>query len=140
MATQGTNDFNTQDELGCDLLWDDDMDPTGRLESGVTLVAHDIFWRWNCPPGRLVDDPDYGIDIIQELIAQPLTPAKLATIPRKLEAEARKDQRVQRISVSLSQTDTYAFLITARGLTTSGQEIRLVASVSEGLARIVEVG
>src|SRR5262245_11232014 len=115
MPTQGAVDFDIEDPLGADMLWTEDLDATHRLESGLSLLAHDIFARITTPRGKLIDDPDYGISVIDELLCEPLTRARLAALPRRLEVEILKDPRVHGVRVKLTQTDTYSFRIDIAG-------------------------
>lgn len=138
MPTQGEAEFDAADPLGCDLLWTDDLDPAHRLESGTSLLAHDIFARWTCRRGLNPDDADYGLDVIEEMLSAAMTPSALAMLPKRLEAEARKDDRVDTISVTITQTATYAYKIVAVGKAGSGAPFRLVASVADAYARVLE--
>lgn len=138
MPRQGQNGFDQQDPLGCDLLFTDDLDAAHRLESGTSLVAHDIFHRWLCPRGRLLDDPDYGFGLMFELLNKPHSRRDLLVLPKRLESEARKDPRVDDISVSFEQLDTYVFRIRAKGTCGGGAPFTLVADISSAYQLIVE--
>jgi hypothetical protein len=140
MARQDDSEFDLLDPLGCDVLVSDDIDAAHRLESGLSLLAHDVFWRWMTPRGRLLDDPDYGFGLIQEVLSQPLGVREISALPRRLEAEARKDERVQSISVTLENTGPNAYRINARGLAVTGKVFNLVAEVSQAYQRIVTAG
>lgn len=137
MPLQGTNGFDRNDPLGCDLAWTDDLNPTHRLESGLDQLRHDIYGRITCPHGRLIDDPDYGFDVKGELLHKPMAPKDLLVFPRRVEAEIRKDERVDEVKVTLTQSDTYTFLLDIRGLAGPGP-FRLVVEVTSAYARIVE--
>jgi hypothetical protein len=137
MATQGQNGFDREDALGCDLLWPDDLDAAHRLESGISLLRHDIWHRWLCPAGRLLDDPEYGFGLLAELLNWPLSPRDIMIFPRRLEAEAAKDPRVLTITVTLTQTGANAFEIKARGTSKVGP-FDLRAEITDAYQRILE--
>jgi len=139
MPLQHDPDFDLADPLGVDLYWPDDLDAGHRLESGIALFVHDIFGRITCPKGRNVDDPLYGIDVVEELLHKPLTPAQLNTLPRRIENEIRQDPRTETVVCTLTQTDTNSFTLDISGTTTEDdQPFALVVGVSQALGVILE--
>lgn len=138
MPRQDQQGFDRADPLGCDLAWTDDLDATHRLESGTSQFAHDIFGRITCPNGRLIDDEEYGIDVVQELLHRPLTPQMLAQFPRRIEAEILKDPRTDQVSATLTNTGPNAYRLEIRGACGGGQPFLLVAAIANAEARITE--
>lgn len=138
MPRQDQQGFDRADPLGCDLAWPDDLDATHRLESGISCYVHDIFGRITCPNGRLVDDEDFGIDVVGELLHRPLTPQMLAQFPRRIEAEISKDPRTDTVAVTLTKTGANAYRLEARGTCGGGQPYRLVAAIADAEVRMLE--
>lgn len=134
--TQATP-YDPNDELGVDLMVTDDLDPVHQVESGLSLFKHDIFHRITTPRGTNPDDPDYGIDVREEILHKPLTPAEFQAIPRRVEGEIRKDPRTLKVSCELTRTAPNAAKLTIRGTTAQGP-FELVTSISEAAVIILK--
>lgn len=75
---------------------------TGRLASGVQLVAEAIYRRLSTPRGMLRggdDEANYGIDLA-DMIGQVSTPSQVAALPGQIQSEVKKDERVQEVTVT----------------------------------------
>lgn len=88
-------------DFGTDLLWIDDLDPTHRMTSGTALVGQAIYHRLITPRGGLIDDPNYGLGLIEQL-HQAKTPVQQRALVTQIKAEALKDERVERCDVTMA--------------------------------------
>lgn len=129
-------DYDPNDPLGVDLRVTDDFDPAHQVESGIDLLKHDIFHRLTTPRGMNVDDPDYGIDLREEVLHKPLTRFALATIPRRLEAEVRKDERVKSVRITMVNTGQNSYRFTLSGVAFASGPFDFVIDVSKAGAII----
>jgi hypothetical protein len=76
---------------------------TGRLSSGVQLVAEAAYRRLITPHGMLQggeDEADYGLDL-QDLIGSSTTKSQQAAVPGQIQAELLKDQRIESVTVDM---------------------------------------
>jgi phage baseplate assembly protein W len=99
------------------------------MASGNLVVAEAILRRWTTPRGALIDDPNYGWDVM-DLVSDDLGPADTQHAQQQLAAEAQKDERVQRARVTLTlkidgTLDIEALIMTANG------PFRMVVNVSQ---------
>lgn len=141
MTLSSQEDFDLNDPLGADLMIGSDLDPAHRMVSGLELYRRDMMHRITTRRGLNIDDPDYGLDVVEELLSAALTPAQLIAIPKRLEAEIRKDPRTDTVQVTLTPTsppDGWTVLIA--GTAGGNQPYRLVVGISDALARILEEG
>jgi hypothetical protein len=90
-------DFGTTVSCGFDLA------PVGILISGVHVLSEALLRRLITPRGRLLDDPDFGVGVLQYLGAD-LSAADAAQAATKVDLEFVKDARV------LSSTSTGSFV------------------------------
>ncbi len=64
----------------------------GRTTSGARLLAEAYYRRLITQRGSLIDDPDYGLPLV-ELLNTEMTPEQEAAIPGRIRNELRKDPR-----------------------------------------------
>ena len=79
---------------------------TGRLVSGVRLVAEAAYRRLSTPRGMLRggdDEANYGIDLADE-IGQSNPAATAASLPGRIEAELLKDERIDQVDATVTVT------------------------------------
>jgi hypothetical protein len=89
-----------------DVICFDDLDEFGgELDDPLEELGQDLYHRLIEPPGSNLDDPDRGLGL-EERLSGPIKPSLKAEI----EAELRKDDRVQAVQASITQTaaDEYA--------------------------------
>jgi hypothetical protein len=98
------------------------------MASGVLCVAEAVADRWSTTNGTLIDDPDYGRNVL-DLVSDDLSDADLAYEGAQLAAEAEKDERVSRMLVQITLVNGTLTVI-GNGTTGAGP-FRLVGSVSE---------
>lgn len=91
--------FNPNDPLGTDISCVDDVDPNLTPVSGRLALAQAIARRWITDPGELFYAPDYGAGLRSYLNAAIDSPGAIAA---RLEAEARKDERVEACKVDVT--------------------------------------
>lgn len=80
--------------LGQDIDCFDDLNPQMRMVGGFANLGQALAHRLTTPRGTLADDPDYGTDTRMYLNAA-LPPTALAQLRGQVQAECRKDERVQ---------------------------------------------
>lgn len=98
---------------------------TGRMVSGLRLVAEAAYRRLTTPRGMLrggEEEANYGIDLT-ELVGQGSSAAVVASLPGRIDAELRKDPRIEKADAEVIATvngaeTTYA--ITVRCTTAEG--------------------
>ncbi len=63
-------------------------------------VAQDAYHRLSTRKGSLLDDPDFGFDLVS-LLSAPLTQEQLTALPLQIQNELAKDDRVDDVTVAL---------------------------------------
>lgn len=79
--------------LGSDLSCVSDVTPDMREVSGRRALAEALVRRLQTPRGTLLDDQNYGFDLVGEL-GDDVTPAFVASLQSTIVAEVQKDERV----------------------------------------------
>lgn len=115
----------------------DDLVMPSTMASGNRVVAEAIVRRWGTPRGRLVDDPNYGLDLTSE-VSNDLGPGDIARLSQAAAAEAQKDERV--LSAKVTIVLTAAGILTIVGvITTANGPFQLVAAVSAITVSLLQV-
>jgi hypothetical protein len=114
-------------DLGHDLSCVSDLDPSMREVQGRIALAQACARRLQTPRGRLIDDPDYGYDLTDE-IGDDLSPSDIARIASSVDAEMLKDERV--LASSTVVTFLNQILIVTVSLTDGAGPFLLVLQVS----------
>jgi hypothetical protein len=70
-----------------------DLAPVGILISGLQVLSEALIRRLLTPRGRLLDDPDYGYELLGE-VNDDIDNATIATIGSNMDLEFVKDERV----------------------------------------------
>jgi hypothetical protein len=86
--------MSQQANFGTDWKVDFDLDSNGTMVSGTTIVFLALLRRWQTPRGRLLADPNYGFNVLDEInddVDPVLYPSQFAD---DLDAENLKDPRV----------------------------------------------
>ncbi len=90
-----------------DFICLDDMDPmAGELDDPVAELEQDLYHRLITPPGRNIDDPAFGLGL--EDMLSGFVDNSLAS---RIEAEFKKDDRVDSVDVAITQTAVGVFRI-----------------------------
>lgn len=87
-----------------DLSCVDDISPDGAVASGRLALAQALCRRWSTDRGQLIDDPNYGENLTDN-INDDMSPADVSKTQAKAAAEALKDERVLSIRSDAELTD-----------------------------------
>lgn len=128
----------TAPDFGVDLDWRDDLNPTGRLVSGIELLGQAAFHRLHTPRGSSPDAPDDGLDLA-EYLSRGMTPAELAGIPGDISSELRKDERFLDADVSFTQDAPASFKFKIVITPSAGPTFALVISVEQAAMTLISV-
>ncbi len=124
-------------DYGTDLDCVTDIASDGRTVTGRMVVAQAIARRWSTPRGRLIGDPNYGFDLTQFLNAD-MSPRDLAAMRAGAEAEALKDERVERCDVTAS-IDSDGVMTIIGSLSDADGPFELTVSVSSVSLQLLSV-
>lgn len=127
--------------FGRDLVCIDDLDPRGSETDPASLeaLAQDLYHRVITARGRLPDDPDYGLDLI-EFLHRPTTQTELLAMAGAVTAEMRKDDRVTDAETTL--TANGSSLTVQIAVTPKDPSIalfKLIVSVTDGATLLEEI-
>lgn len=108
---------------------------SGRYASGRRLVAEACYRRLSTPRGMLRggdEEADYGIDL-SEYLGASRPKAAAASLPAIIEAELRKDERVEQVdtTVTLTSNGVASELLLTIRVTTGEGPFDLQVSVDE---------
>lgn len=92
---------------GSDLACASDLEAGMREVDGLSIEAlsQAILRRLDCQRGALPDDPDYGIDL-RSYLNEGTTTAELRSLAGRIRNEVSKDDRVDRVTVTVAPTST----------------------------------
>ncbi len=105
----------------------------GRVVDGAELVGEAAYRRLITRRGTLLDDPTYGLALI-DLLGADIDPDLAATFPGQIRGELLKDPRLDSAEVSIVQTGTAPSLrwdIEITGVTSLGDSFTLVLAVAD---------
>lgn len=125
-------------DFGTDLDFGEDLDALGRDVEGVTLLAQALWRMLRTDQGALLDDDEYGFNVVG-MLSKPLTTTERATLPSRLRAAVLRDPRVAQVEVELIESAPGAWLIRLRLTPSEGPTFDLVASVANATAQLIEV-
>ncbi len=117
---------------------------TGRLVSGVEVVAQALFRRLTTPRGTLrggEDESIYGLDLL-DFIGRVSEEQALDTLPSLIEAECLKDDRLAECTVTLTRTTatdgTVALVISINAVTApQGDSFDLTLAVANATVSVI---
>ena len=78
-----------------------DLNGRGETVKGLRAIAESIARRLTTPRGRLIGDPNYGIDVTEYLNAD-LSRRDVAELRSAIISECLKDERVEEITVEVT--------------------------------------
>lgn len=116
---------------------------TGRMVTGARLVAEAIYRRLTTPRGMLRGsdaEQNYGLDL-SDLIGSATTKADIAALPGRIESEVMKDERMESVDVSITDTTDgvgKSFLVAITGVTGAGP-FELKVAISELTTELVGI-
>lgn len=115
-----------------------DLDPRFATIDTTLLVAEACARRLITPRGSLIGDPEYGFDL-REFLGARITNVTRARIIAGVEAECRKDERVDSARVVQAQLPTAAdSRLTLRvAIVVSAETLQFVLSVDRLTAEVL---
>lgn len=114
-----------------------DMSASGVEVSGRLLLAQALARRLLTPRGRLIDDPDYGYDLVGEF-NDDLDASDLARIRASIENELSKDERV--VGITATVTLLAGLMTVSIIINDSSGPFNLVLGVTAVSATILTIG
>lgn len=113
-----------------------DLTMPSVMATGFRVVAEAIARRWQTPRGGLLDDPNYGYNLL-DFISDDIDKGTLAQIAQLAGAEAEKDERVLGCSVTINFVGG-VMMVFGRVDTAAGP-FQLVVSVSDVTVSLLQV-
>jgi phage baseplate assembly protein W len=100
---------------GADLYCVTDLLPTMRMVTGdsVEIIQQSLIRRLNSPRGSLYSDQDYGMDL-KSYLNTALTTAGITEMQDSIQAECRKDDRVESCVATVALNGLDALSVSAR--------------------------
>ena len=114
-----------------------DLTMPAVMVSGNRVVAEAIVRRLQTPLGGLIDDPNYGYLIANE-INDDLSPADVSRIQSGVEEECLKDERVVAADVTVTLTGAGTLVVNILVSTATGP-FSLVLGISDVTVAILQV-
>lgn len=125
-------------DFGTDLSCVSDLDPSGAVVTGRALLGEALARRLTTPRGRLIDDPNYGLDLTEYLNAD-LSQRDVGILGAQIKAECEKDERV--VSADVTALVNINGKLTVTIIIDDGDgPFPLVLAVSDVSASILSVG
>lgn len=124
-------------DFGTDVSTIPDLDPTFTLISGPQVVAQSIARRLTTPRGDLAFHPDYGIDL-RMWLNEAMTPQAIAECSQSIEAECRKDERVETVKVNVEMNYTTFSMRIKVFITTALGPFSLTLRIDKLTAEIIQ--
>jgi phage baseplate assembly protein W len=124
--------------FGVDLRLTTDLEArmTETVADSAAGIAEGVIRAWSTPTGSLLDDPDYGFDLIGLLHAG-VDLADLPPLAGQLRLAAERDDRILEAAVNLTLSADYKSIAVTCSITPNDLETGdfqfLVAVTSEGL-------
>lgn len=124
-------------DYGTDLSCTNDIASDGRMVTGFTVVAEALIRRLSTPRGRLIADPNYGLDLRQYINAD-MSPRDIAGLRAAVSAECAKDERVNAVR-TLAVLDTVGVLTLTIEIDLGTESFTLVVAASDVTVELVSV-
>lgn len=116
---------------------------TGRFSNGPRLVAEALFRRFTTPRGMLRggdEEQNYGLDLT-EMVGAATSAADAASLPGRIRAEAKKDERIDSVEVTVTTSQNgpaTSHVISIAGTTAQG-DFTLVLGISDVTVELLGV-
>ena len=115
----------------------DDLDPTGAMASGITVLVNDIYHLIITERGTLATDPDFGFGVTDELLSG-LLDEDIPALADEIEAAILDDDRVSDSTVTIArQDDVLVMDVYVLAATEPPDGFRLVGPLSDLRAEIL---
>ncbi len=124
-------------DYGTELSCVNDIASDGRMVSGFAVVAEALVRRLQTPRGRLIGDPNYGMDLRQYINAD-MSPRDIVGLRAAVSAECAKDDRVVAVK-TLADLDDQGVLTLTIGIDLGKESFTLVVSASDVTVDLVSV-
>lgn len=128
----------TDSSLGVDIACFPDLDPELRLIRGRAVLAQDLLHRFETPAGGLWYEPSYGYDL-RALLLRAIDDADVRKIEATIAAQARLDERVFDIDVTVVFNRAMQTMKVTMGIETAAGPFELVLDVDAVSASILEI-
>lgn len=113
-----------------DLLCHDDLDPYGReLSDDAAILWQDLYHRLIEDAGSNIDDPDRGVGVVSALSGT----ASPALIAHRIEADFRKDERVNQVRADVGIDGKITVYVVAVDGATLGFDVSADAVRAQGV-------
>ena len=113
-----------------------DLTMPSVMVSGNRAIAEMLVKRYTTPRGRLLSDPNFGLDLTQYLNA-PLTSGQLSQLASQCNKEATKDERV--LSAQINLTFVLGTLTVSGTIQTANGPFQLVISIAQLTVALLQV-
>lgn len=127
---------------GSDLSCMDDLtEDCAELDGfDAKIVAQSVYRRITTPRGSLLDDPDYGVDVMQ-FLSSGMTTKELRAIEGQLHGEIAKDDRVDAVvcSAIFTQSTRSLEIRIDASLVDSSETFALTVAVNSDGSNLVEM-
>lgn len=126
-------------DYGIDISCVSGLDPNFTLVTGVRVVAEALARRLTTARGSLFYAPDYGTDV-REILNARIDQRRLDAWRTRIEAECRKDDRVDTVAAKLRFTASSSTLaIAVAGTLKGGVAFALTMEASQFDATLITV-
>ena len=126
-------------DYGRDLSCMTDLTSTATEVTGRLLLAESCVRRLQTDQGALIDDPNYGYNIVGE-IDNDLTDRDIARIASQVDNELMKDERIRLSQTTASYVQKTGILTVSIRLTDHIGPFTLVLAISAVTIDILKVG
>lgn len=125
-------------DFGTTLSCVTDFASDARTVTGFMVVGEAIARRWSTPRGRLIAYPNYGFDL-QQYVNADMSPRDIAGLRAGAEAEAEKDERVEKCKVAAALETSTGILTLSAIVQTAKGPFTLVVAVSSVTLDLISV-
>jgi hypothetical protein len=115
----------------------DDLDPTGAMASGITVLVNDTYHLIITERGTVATNPDFGFGVTEELLSG-LLDEDIPALADEIEAAILDDDRVSDSTITIArQDDVLVMDVYVLAATEPPEGFRLVGPLSDLRAEIL---
>lgn len=114
----------------------------GVISSGVRLVAESLLRRYMSRRGKLISDPNYGLDLVEWVQTNDLNGRNELALQSEMYAEAKKDERIDDVTITVTSILNNAIKSIAIRLDVTldnGDTFTLALSVNDVTVELIEL-